>query len=344
MSERKSAMRDMTPAGRRSFLGRSLAMLVAAGAASTTTPAPGRQASTQPPASASTLRWFPGFRAIRVNATGITINGVMGGSGPPVLLMHGWPQTHVEWHRVAPMLAQHFTVVATDLRGYGDSTKPADGTNHDGYSKRAMARDQVEVMRQLGFERFAAVGHDRGGRVGHRMALDYPNTVTKLAVLDIVPTYKLYSTVSKDLATFYYHWFFLIQPAPLPETLLGSNAEFFLRTWAFRGSVPSVITDEAFAEYLRWFRDPTTLHAMCEDYRAAATIDLEHDKGDLESKIQCPLLTLWGGRGVMQRLYDVVATWKERAADVRGKALPGGHWLPEQLSGEVYAELKAFLL
>src|SRR5262249_47360102 len=161
--------------------------------------------------------------------------------------------------------------------------------------------------------------------------LDYPETVTKLAVLDIVPTYTLYTTVTKDLATVYYHWFFLIQPAPLPETLLGNNTEFFMRTRAFRGLIPSVVTDEAVAEYLRCFQDPTTLHAMCEDYRAGATIDLEHDKADLDKKLQCPLLALWGGTGAMERLYNVTATWQERASHVQGKALPGGHWLPEQL-------------
>jgi haloacetate dehalogenase len=329
---------------RRSFLKQWGAMLLAAGAASIGTPAWAQQAPAyQPAPKGSTLRFFPGFNAVRSQTTGAIINGVIGGSGPPVLLMQGWPQTHVEWHRVAPLLAKLFTVVATDLRGYGDSSKPPDGDNHEGYSKRAMARDQVELMKQLGFDRFAVVGHDRGGRVGHRMALDYPETVTQLAVLDIVPTYTLYTTVTKDFATVYYHWFFLIQPSPLPETLLGNSAEFFLRTWPFRGLIPSVITDEAFAEYLRCFQDPPTLHAMCEDYRAAATIDLEHDKADLAKKIQCPLLALWGGKGAMERLYNVTATWQERASNVKGKALPGGHWLPEQLPTEVYTELVSFL-
>jgi len=269
---------------------------------------------------------------------------VIGGKGPPVLLLHGYPQTHVEWHRVAPMLAMDFTVIATDLRGYGDSSKPADGANHEGYSKRAMARDQVDVMRQLGFAQFAVVGHDRGGRVGHRMTLDHPEQVTRLAVLDIVPTYKLFANVTKEFATLYYHWFFLIQPAPFPETLLGNNADFFLRAWAFRGMIPEAISEDGYAEYLRCFQNPGTLHAMCEDYRAAASIDLEHDKADLDKKIACPLLTLWGSRGAMHRLYDVAATWKERALDVRGKALPGGHWLAEQLPNQLYAGLKAFLV
>ncbi len=206
-----------------------------------------------------------------------------------------------------------------------------------------MARDQVEVMRQLGFEQFAVIGHDRGGRTAHRMALDYPDALTRLVVLDIVPTYKIFNSVSKGLATVYYHWFLFLQPAPFPEMLFGTNADFVLRTWAFRGLGPNVITDDAFAEYLRCFKDPATLHAMIEDYRAAASIDLEHDESDLDKKIQCPLLSLWGGKGAMQPLYDVLATWSARASDVRGKALPGGHWLPEQLPNEVYAEVMPFL-
>src|SRR5262249_48050717 len=213
----------------------------------------------------------------------------------------------------------------------GDSSKPPDGDNHEGYSKRAMARDQVEAMQQLGFNRYAVVGHDRGGRVAHRMALDYSDVVTKLAVVDIVPTYKLYTSVTSDFATIYFHWFFLIQPSPLPETLLSHSGEFFLRNWAFRGQIPGAISEQVFAEYLRCFQNPDTLHAMCEDYRAAATIDLDNDKADLDKKIQCPILALWGLQGAMERLYDVKATWQERASNVKGKALAGGHWLPEEL-------------
>ncbi|MGP4003219.1 alpha/beta fold hydrolase [Streptomyces sp. 8N706] len=290
-----------------------------------------------------TVPFFPGFDAFRCETAGVTINGVIGGSGPPLLLLHGWPQTHVVWHRVAPLLAPHFTVVATDLRGYGDSGKPADGQGHDGHSKRAMAHDQVGVMTSLGFDRFAVVGHDRGGRVGHRMALDHPDVVSKLAVLDIVPTRRLYAEVSKELASVYFHWFFLIQPAPLPETLLAGNAEFFLRNWAFRGYVPSVVTEAAFAEYLRCFTDPATLHAMCEDYRAAATIDLDHDATDHGVGVRCPVLALWGAQGAMGALYDVLDAWKEYASDVQGEPLPGGHWLPEEQPGELVAELRAFL-
>jgi haloacetate dehalogenase len=290
-----------------------------------------------------TLDFFPGFRTARIATAGATINAVIGGNGPPLLLLHGWPQSLLEWHHIAPQLASHFTVVATDLRGYGDSGKPADGEHHAGYSKRAMAADQVEVMRHLGFERFAVVGHDRGGRVAHRMALDHAEHITRMAVIDIVPTLKIYSTVSKPLATAYFHWFFLIQPSPVPETLLAGQGEFFLRT-LFRGLDERAMPKKIFAEYARCFNDPATLHAMCEDYRAAASIDLEHDKADLERKIACPLLVLWGERGAMHGMYDVLDTWRERATDVRGKSLPGGHWLPEQLPSETYAALHSFLI
>jgi haloacetate dehalogenase len=270
------------------------------------------------------------------------INGVMGGQGPPLLLLHGYPQTHAEWHRITPALAQRFTVVATDLRGYGDSGKPADGSRHEGHCKRSMARDQIAVMKKLGFARFAVIGHDRGGRVAHRMALDYPDAVSRAAVLDIVPTLRLYSSVTKEFATVYYHWFFLIQAAPLPETLIAGNEDFYLRHGMFRGLVPGVIPAQVYAEYLRCYQDPATLHAMCEDYRAGASIDLEHDKADLGTKVRCPLLAIWGSKGAMEPLYDVLETWAERASDVRGRSLPGGHWLPEELPDELTAELLKF--
>lgn len=287
--------------------------------------------------------FFPGFRSFRTETTGATIHGVTGGDGPPLLLLQGWPQTHLEWRHVAPKLAEHFTVVATDLRGYGDSSKPPAGEDHSGYSKRAMAQDQVEVMRALGFERFAVVGHDRGARVAHRMALDHADVVTKVVVLDIVPTRTLYTNVSKSFATAYFHWFFLIQPAPIPETLLASNAEFFLREVIFRNLVPRTIPETVFAEYLRCFCEPSTLHAMCEDYRAAATIDLLHDEQDLGRKIQQPLLALWGERGAMHALYDVAQTWRECANNVQAKSLSGGHWLPEECPGALAAALLDFL-
>ena len=279
---------------------------------------------------------FPGFTAHDIATSGATIHAVTAGSGPPVLLLHGFPQTHVEWHRVAPQLAREFTIVATDLRGYGDSSKPPDGENHAGYSKRAMAQDQIEVMRRFGFDRFAVVGHDRGGRVAHRMALDHPANVTKLAVLDIVPTYKLLYPVTREFATAYYHWFLLIQPAPWPEKIIGSILPLFEDMGGF-------IDPAARAEYLRCFRDPAAAHAACEDYRAAASIDLEHDEADLDRKISCPLLALWGARAPMHRLYDVLAAWRERASNVSGQALPCGHFLPEELPNQTLAELRAFL-
>lgn len=297
------------------------------------------QVQSQQPAATSL---FPGFQRAVLQTSATTINLVHGGKGRPVLLLHGAPQTHVIWHKIAPKLTQDFYVVAADLRGYGDSGKPPDGTNHEGYSKRAMAQDQVEIMRQLGFATFAVVGHDRGGRVGHRMALDHPTRVTKLAVLDIVPTHKLYNTVTRDFATAYWHWFFLIQPAPLPETVLSTNAEFF-NNRAFGRAAPGVFIKEAVDAYLRARRDPATIHAMCEDYRAGATVDLSHDDADIDRKISCPVLALWAAKGPMHRLYNVLETWRERAANVTGKALPSGHFLPEEVPDETYAELKAFL-
>ena len=270
----------------------------------------------------------PHFTRQSVQTSGATINLITGGDGPPLLLLHGFPQTHIEWRKIAPALAKDFTVVMPDLRGYGDSSKPDGGENHIDYSKRAMARDQVELMTALGFDKFALVGHDRGARVGHRLALDHPERVSRLAVLDICPTLHMYDTANRQLATYYFHWFFLIQPEPFPETLIGNSVDAVLKQ--FMGAVDG-IEPQAFAEYLRCFSDPATIHATCEDYRAAATVDLEHDRADLGEKITCPLLVLWGARGLIGALYDPIAVWRERASDVRGKALPGGHWLPEEV-------------
>ena len=273
------------------------------------------------------------------------INLIKGGSGPPVLLLHGYPQTHVMWHKIAPRLAEDFTVVATDLRGYGDSSKPPGKTDHSNYSKRAVAQDQVNVMSELGYEDFYLVGHDRGARVAHRLTLDHPQRVKKLAVLDIAPTYAMYTTADQEFATAYYHWFFLIQPYPLPETLIGANPEFFLRTclesW---GKERAAFTNEAVAEYIRCFSDPKTIHGSCEDYRASASIDLECDRSDLECKITCPVLALWGGRGIVGCKYDVLAQWRERADDVQGLAIDSGHFLPEEAPTETYLALREFLL
>lgn len=286
--------------------------------------------------------FFEGFRSAEVATSGATIHALIGGSGPPLLLLHGYPQTHVMWHRVAPALAKSHSVVVTDLRGYGDSSKPPGDADHGNYSKREMARDQVEVMRHFGFERFQVAGHDRGGRVAHRMALDYPEKVERAAVLDIVPTHKLYANVTRAFATAYYHWFFLIQPAPLPEVLIGNSVEAYLGS-RFQALMPHAVTPEAWAEYLRCIREPEAIHGSCEDYRAAASIDLEHDEADLDRKVGCPMLALWAERGPMHRQFDVLATWKERASNVSGKALPGGHFLPEESPDEVLGELQTFL-
>jgi haloacetate dehalogenase len=286
---------------------------------------------------------FDGFESRDIRTRETTIHAAIGGDGPPLLLLHGYPQTHVIWHKIAPRLAERFTVVATDLRGYGDSGKPRSDPEHFVYSKRATAADQVEVMASLGFDRFAVAGHDRGGRVAHRMALDHPDAVSRLAVLDIVPTHEIFATVNKAVATGYYHWFFLIQGGGLPETMIGHDPDWYLcaklRQW---GGDPSAFTPEALAEYSRCFRDPACIHASCEDYRAAASIDLVHDEADMATKIACPLLALWGEKGLMHRHYDVLATWRKRASDVRGRLLPCGHFLPEERPEETLAELLGF--
>ena len=282
----------------------------------------------------------PGFVQRSIQTSGAMINVITGGEGPPVLLLHGYPQTHLEWRKIAPELAREFTVVVPDLRGYGDSGKPEGGEDHVNYSKRAMALDQVEVMATLGYDRFGVVGHDRGARVGHRLALDHPNCVTKLALLDICPTLHMYNTTNRTFATFYFHWFFLIQPEPFPEMLIGNDAEAVLKK--FMGEVAG-IEPQAFAEYLRCFSDPATVHATCEEYRAAASIDLVHDEADLDEKVACPLFVLWGAQGLVGHMYDVLAVWRERAGNVSGRALPCGHWLPEEAPSDTFTELRAFL-
>ena len=324
---------------RREFLTRAAALSAGAMAsAGVSLPLAPGQADTKLPAA----EFFPGFKKLTNQTSGATINFVAGGSGPPLLLLHGYPQTHIEWRMVAPELAKKFTVVAADLRGYGDSSAPPDGENHSGYSKRAMAQDQVEVMASLGFEKFAVVGHDRGGRVAHRMALDHPDRVTRLAILDIVPTYKVLHSVTNELATSNFHWWFLIQKAPLPETLIGNSAEFWLQS-RFERIPPGILTQEAFAEYLRSFRRQESIHATCEDYRAGATIDLIHDSADLDRKISCPVLVLWGERGVWPRVFDVLDTWKERASNISGKQVPSGHFIAEEKPEILMTELSNFL-
>jgi len=284
------------------------------------------------------------FEQSRITTSGAEINLRKAGQGPPLLLLHGYPQTHVMWHRIASALAERFTVVLTDLRGYGDSAKPPGGIDHEAYSKRAMALDQAEVMTALGFEEFAVVGHDRGARVGHRLALDHGSRVTKLAVLDIAPTLAMYERTDMAFASAYYHWFFLIQPYDLPERLIGAAPDYYLEKKIGKWSRGEGCFDPAaLAEYKRCFRDPETIHATCEDYRAAAGIDLEHDRADLDRKLACPLLVLWGAEGVIERSYPVLEIWRERAQDVTGKALPCGHFLAEEAPSETLAELLEFL-
>lgn len=291
-------------------------------------------------------RFMPGFRGQRVDCEGIAINCAIAGSGPPLLLLHGHPQTQIVWRKVAPALvAAGHTVVTADLRGYGDSDKPDGGPDHVTYSKRAMARDQVTLMRKLGFGRFAVIGHDRGGRVAHRMALDHPEALDRIVVADIAPTATMYARTDKEFATRYFWWFFLIQPADLPERMIAHDPEYFLRRHIGRQFATGAggVEEEVFAEYLRCYRDPATLHAICEDYRAAATIDLDHDAADADRRIEAPLLALWGARGTVGQLYDVLETWREKARRVQGKALPCGHALPEEVPEVFTAEVLAFL-
>ncbi|MGF6175387.1 alpha/beta fold hydrolase [Ensifer sp. 4252] len=286
-----------------------------------------------------------GFRDIAVDVDGIRINAAIAGNGPPLLLMHGYPQTNAMWHKIAPRLAEHFTVVASDLRGYGKSEKPEGGVGHVNYSKRVMALDQVELMRALAFDRFSVVGHDRGARVAHRMALDHPGVVDRMALLDIAPTETMYAMSDKRFATAYYHWYFLIQPFDLPEHLIGLAPDYYLihklKAWS---RVPDAFSQEAIAEYVRHFRDPEAIHASCEDYRASATIDLEHDAADAHRKIPHPLLVLWGKLGVVGQLFDVVDAWRERADDVQGAGLACGHFLAEEAPEETLQLLTDFLL
>jgi len=286
---------------------------------------------------------FDGFIQKRINTSGAEINCRVGGNGPPLLLLHGYPQTHAMWHKIAGRLAKRYTVVMTDLRGYGDSSKPMSDQNHMPYSKRQMALDQIEVMEQLGFREFYLAGHDRGARVAHRLTLDHADRVKKLAVLDIAPTLAMYRKTDDAFARAYYHWFFLIQPAPYPERMIGGDPEFYLRTkCGLLGGGVNAFSDQAMVEYLRCFNDPDTIHATCEDYRAAATIDLEHDEADLQNKIECPVLVLWGANGVIERCFDALSEWRERASDVHGHSLPGGHYLAEELPDQTATDFEAF--
>ena len=282
---------------------------------------------------------FDGFELLSIDAGEVQVRVRHAGSGPPLLLLHGNPQTHAMWHLIAPQLAEDFTVVATDLRGYGDSSKPPTMPNHGSYSKREMAKDQVEVMRKLGFERFSVCGHDRGGRVAYRMALDQPDRVTKLAVLDIIPTGEAFRRANMAFGLGYWHWFFYAQPHDVPERFLAIDPDEHLLEGRRHLFAP-----EALEDYLRCFRNPQTRHAICEDYRAAATLDFDHDEADRQARrrIGCPVLALWGRQGSLEEWYDVVGIWHEWADDVRGRAIDCGHYLPEEAPEETYAELRAF--
>jgi len=290
---------------------------------------------------------FPGFRRERIRANGIEVNAVVGPKrdAPALLLLHGYPQTLAIWHKVATRLSQRFNVVATDLRGYGDSGKPEGGAKHEAYSKREMARDQVEAMRALGHERFFLCGHDRGARVSHRLCVDHPQAVEKVVMLDIAPTLAMYEGTTEAFARAYWHWFFLILPAPVPETMIGADPKFLLRAKMSKASASGLkaFAPEAWAEYERCY-DAQMIHASCEDYRAAAGIDLEHDRADRDAgrKVAAPLLALWGEHGIIGRCFDPLAEWRRVAGDVRGHAVPSGHYIPEEAPEALASELEAF--
>jgi haloacetate dehalogenase len=288
---------------------------------------------------------FPGFSLCSAQVNGVKIPYVTAGSGIPLLLLHGFPQNKAIWHRVAPALTSQFTIVIPDLRGYGDASKPVGASDHSTYSKREMARDQFELMLSLGHGAFSLVGHDRGARVAHRLAADHPEAVTKLMTLDICPTLAMYEQTNMAFASAYWHWFFLIQPAPLPETLIAADPVFFLtRFIGNRSAGLSPFTPEAWREYERCIRDPACVHAMCEDYRAAATIDLVHDRDarDAGRKLTCPVRVLWGKNGIIERCFEPLEEWRKLANNVSGRVLDCGHYIPEESPEALLAEIESF--
>ncbi|MFI6999095.1 alpha/beta fold hydrolase [Nocardia sp. NPDC050175] len=282
---------------------------------------------------------FTGFTAFDFDVSGVRIHGVHGGTGPPLLLLHGFPQTHVMWHAVAPRLAEEFTVIASDLRGYGDSGKPPTTPDHAPYTKRAMADDQAQLMTLLGYQRFSVAGHDRGGRCAYRLALDHPGRVERLAVLDVVPTLDALAGMNAQLAHALWRWFFLSQPAPLPENFIATDPETF-----YFGKHANLFEPSALEIYRRAVADPETVHAMCEDYRAMVDSDVRHDEADRAAghRITSPLLTLWGKRSHLHHHYNVLDIWRLWADNVHGRALDCGHFLPEESPAETAEELAAF--
>lgn len=286
--------------------------------------------------------FFPGFEQRRIRTSGAEINLVTGGNGPPLLLLHGYPQTHLLWRKLAPRLAEHFTLVIPDLRGYGDSAKPPGGPDQIAYSKRGLAQDEVETMSALGFQRFSVAGHDRGARVAHRLVRDHAENVERVALLDIVPTLYRFETLDDKAARGSFHWFFLIQGGGLPERLIGAEPEFFLRHMLGLARDPNRLEPEVFADYLRCFRDPETIRATCDEYRAGAGIDLAHDRADRARKITMPLLVLWGKTSGQGSGYDMLQVWRDHANDVRSQAIDCGHFLPEDAPEATYAALHRF--
>ncbi|MDO9092565.1 MAG: alpha/beta hydrolase [Rubrivivax sp.] len=295
--------------------------------------------------------WFDGFEARGIDLEATRIHARTGGraGAPPLLLLHGFPQTHVMWHRVAQRLAPHFQLVLPDLRGYGRSAMPPGEADHANYSKRTLALDLARLMQTLGHERYAVCGHDRGGRVAHRLALDHAHAVTQLALIDIAPTLDMYERTDMAFARAYYHWFHLIQPAPLPEQMIGGCAKAYLQAklGGWGGGGTAFIEPEALADYEACFCRPEAIHAACEDYRASAGIDLEHDRASRAAgeRIACDTLVLWGERGVVARLFEPLALWQAQCAGrVTGWALPAGHFIPEELPDETAAALRDFFL
>ena len=288
---------------------------------------------------------FETFTHHSIDLDGIEIACDVGGEGPPVLLLHGYPQCRAMWARVAPRLAERFTVVCADLRGYGGSSKPVCAPDRSTYSFRAMAGDQVDLMTRLGFDRFHVVGHDRGARTAHRLALDHPHRVSSLTVMDIVPTHALFTAADRHIAMTYWHWFFLAQPEPFPERLIGGDPDFFFETCLVGWGTAKIddFDPEMMAAYRRAWRDPAMIHGSCSDYRAAATIDLEHDAADLHRRVTCPSLVLYGAQGAMARLFDLPAQWQQRCDHVTAAALPGGHFFIDQFPAETAAALLDFL-